>query len=328
MFRGSDAVESLLQLKIVGPDGVQPFPLWASYLVRLGAFVSKAMRHGRVTLAVSLPTRDFAAMFVSLGVVLERATTPLENVEYFSQLLALPLGTPVRVTRVGKRLKGAIDGVIEVHGKRMLLVRISNSKGGNLTVSVDAPSSHSVEIDAGRQSTNLKLPANQKGREILNSGSPLVSHLLGKEAAAAFESRSRLEVETIAIPSRFEGEVSVIRLLLRSGSERPLSECLRLLTDDRAQEPYRSRLTSFRRKATNSGRLPNTAVFDGANAYLGRARDFKASNRVILLDRTETLFGEAANHFNQEYLKRSDAMIVPGPPGSGMEISGFVSSQP
>ena len=328
MFCGGDAVESLLQLKIVGPDGVQSFPFWASYLVRLGAFVSKAMRHGRVTLVVSLPTRDFAAMFVSLGVVLERATVPLENVEYFSQLSALPLGTPVRVTRVGKRLKGVIDGVTDVHGKRMLLVRISNSKGGNLTVSVDAHSSHSVEMDLGRQSTDLKLPANQKGREILTSSSPLVAHLMGKEAAAAFESRSRLEVETIAIPNRFESEVSVIRLLLKSGSERPVSECLRLLTDDSAREPYRSRLTSFRRKPTNSGRLPNTAVFDGASAYLARARDFKASNRVILLDRTETLFGEAANYFNQEYLKRSDAMSVPEDPGYGMEISGFVSAQP
>ena len=84
-----------------GISGVDwlPLPEWGRFLLELGARIcSTADPRKRVVASFSLPTRAYAAAFLSLGAVLARLSSPLvsaTDAAHIQSLCVLAKGTPV-----------------------------------------------------------------------------------------------------------------------------------------------------------------------------------------------------------------------------------------
>src|SRR5690606_37354562 len=116
-------------------------PEWAEYFINVGKQLAVAEQSStRIVTAIVVPTRAFAAAFVSLGMVVSDAASrdPLSEAGHFETLFDLPVGTRVIYRpKPGKTLKGVLDGPQELSGKLYVRVQIHSKDGGNTTVLVD-----------------------------------------------------------------------------------------------------------------------------------------------------------------------------------------------
>jgi hypothetical protein len=85
-------------------------PEWAEYFINVGKQLATAQQSdSRVVTAIVVPTRAFAAAFVSLGMVVSDAASrdPLSETGHFETLFDSPVGTRVIYRpKPGKTLKG------------------------------------------------------------------------------------------------------------------------------------------------------------------------------------------------------------------------------
>ncbi len=125
-----------------GPNW-RPLPEWMRFFLQLGRLlVEVSVPNARLIVGVTVPTRAYAAVLASTGVVLARADLALgpsrSASNHFDYLASLPLGTSVswHTTKATKKV-GWTAGVREFGGRRLLMIQTQPSDKGGLTESCD-----------------------------------------------------------------------------------------------------------------------------------------------------------------------------------------------
>jgi hypothetical protein len=184
-----------------------------------------------------------------------------------------------------------------------------------------------------------KLPARQRGRRIssretIAKENRFAERLLGGADLYEFVTNSRLDCTIVGSARTLRQEIEETPFAARpprSGSfaEGTLQQVLRVWKTPGTKQNYRSALFSVSSNKTPEQygySRPAVALFDGANSFLRWRDSFPRSDWIVLLDRTERQFDEAASLLNRKYLQdRIHAeceLGMPDPP-PGVEVTTF-----
>lgn len=316
------------QLRVLADGGWQPLPHWAQFLTSLGAGVRSA-EQDRLTVAVALPTQSAAAAFVLAGIALARTCEYLEFdvAAHFEYLSALPVGTPVEIHNYGQhtRQRGRLRGRAVISGIKYIRIQTSEvNKGNDETLFPAERVSRIAVLQDG------KTMARQFGKRTVTAATPLIKALMDPETAFRYVNGTNLETIVIGRRSTIIQELSSIHVATDSVSSDmvpgTLQELVRLHVRD--QQPYQSRVFPPGNRGMNRVArqlTPRVVVFDGASGFLRSRHHWRATHWVVLLDRTDVRFEEAAEVINGLYLERSgEARLsrLPQPP-LGVELCLF-----
>ena len=291
-------------------------PPWATFLIDIGAAAISAQNpQARLTLALALPARAYAATFVAVGVVLARAENGHETEEgggHFERLCQMPLGTAVRFfDESSGRLKRAIlNGVCTADGKRRLRVQVTRSardterRGGSQAHLVGEDGAHKITVAEGER---WRLPATQSGRRVSGS-SAILGALLGHSQASRFLTASAFDCAILGEASILRKEILETGVCVLDGEDREvkgsLQDILRVRRFCSPGQPYRTRVVpvaTWKRRPSVQDIVPRVVVLDGAAAFLKWRAYWCRSNWVVVLDRSERLFQSAASTLNESY---------------------------
>ena len=122
-----DADLGLVREIVVGDnrDGneLQSLPGWINFLIRCGYLLrTRQFDDARIVIALLLPTRELAAAFASLGIILGSLKTTVEFLTW-EQLLTLPEGTEVYVRFRHRNSNRSLKGKVgeKKHERSILL---------------------------------------------------------------------------------------------------------------------------------------------------------------------------------------------------------------
>lgn len=272
----------------------QEIPAWCHALCNLGRYVRQAPTSERLTVLLTLPAVDYAAVLIGLGVVLAQAEAqqPIDSEVHFNALSQLPLNSVVTY-RDGDKIKdGLLAGVAEYYGKRYLVVRYGKTKVDK----VPAQLSHLVQPS---HKESIKLHKNQKGYDAVSNVAFLRAALPETDLEAYVRStlldfllignRRRLLCELDeALGIHCEGHFhsGCLKELLRPTLGKGAGRCL--IQSDRATLPV--------------DQPPAVVIIEGAGGYLRFAPHYQKSHRVIVLDRCEARYEDAINEFNRAFM--------------------------
>jgi len=92
----------------------QPLPHWAQFYIKLGSQLAKTPKvDTRLVVGIAAPTRAYAAAFLALGMVLQKAADAVvheDAKEHFQYLSSFDRGTPVLLRVGGQWCKGKLAG--------------------------------------------------------------------------------------------------------------------------------------------------------------------------------------------------------------------------
>lgn len=268
---------------------------------------------------MALPILDHCAVLASAALVCRLAESRIvnePNVERFAKLAALPIGQSVRVLTRGKLFYGEVADLPTERTVSTFAVTVSSSSRGKQhfvctplnCMKVDPCEDASL---AGHSQRGLRIVENAELTTLLLAGPTLEDLCLG----------SRVDYVLVGVRSRLleEAGAEIAVQASRDGSRLvgPLSDLLRLKEGSR---DYRGMIVSTTAKEARFPQLsPRTAIFSGATGFLKYRDRFPSSHQLVLLDRSEPRFREAANQANREYYQRvgdGPATLLDGaPPG-------------
>ncbi len=168
----------------------------------------------------------------------------------------------------------------------------------------------------------------------------LLGTILQPAGASDFVRRSRLECAIIGSEVELREEIrDVVFAVMSADKKRPnvlveghLQDVLRIKSLVRDGEGYRSDLFPASRAANREAReqMPAVVVFDGANAFLKWNDVWPDANWVVILDRTDRRFSEAASEVNRLYstTRVQGASLPEVPHPSGIEVLVIGVSRP
>jgi len=296
-------------------QNIKPIPGWCTQYFAIGHSLAEYQStERRFVVGIAVPTRAYVAAFLSAGYVVKRAMIPLtEEIErHFKFLEACPIGTAVFYRKNGLVLKGVFEGcrterILDKLVSRVA-IRVSNRSGGNLTHLVQQADCLDVEV---RESERVNLPKNQAGSVIRRNQKFLRVFLNDK--AEAYSARSRLDCTLVGSVSIFEAELK--NLLLRRADDTHLTGSLQELLRVRCfmgkGQAYRSDAVSASTLEVEAQNTP-IVVFDGSTGFLRLRESWSTANCVVVLDRTESRFSEAAETINiaRSQNKRADLKLI------------------
>lgn len=303
----------------VGPNG-QHLPPWAQAYLDLGCSVAtyQGEPEGRLLFAASLPTRAYAAVFIAAGIVLQNAITestedPYVHVEELVKAAGPQGRLQVNVIEGKKKVAGVFSGLVDDPTGRYLKIEIGQNETKLL------PIERSLRV----------LPtarAKHQGRRqaIVRPGAEIIASLLGRSDTAQYLLTSRLECVMVGLRSLLSEEIKTPTLLF-DGHQGCLQDILRVRSCMPVGDAYRSDIVSDRHAPSVGEETPYAVIFDGAPAFLKWRRDWRSVPWIVLLDRSETQFEDAARQVNSDYRNRvTDAQglrLSSLPPG--VEITAF-----
>lgn len=311
-------------------DGNQWKPLsnWTEFFTDLGAAAAAPKITGqRFVIAAALPTRSYAAALTGLGVVVFRASSNdhVDPSEYFAQLCQLNIGTPVSVIKDGRKLKGRYVGK-DGNWIKIQVEERSQTDSGALTRFVGEAEALNVEV---LQDTLVTLPKRQTGK-LVHAMTPFASEFISNDAVFARE--SKLECLIIGSKSLLRQEVETPLAITRDGSrfnEGALQDVLRIRSFMNEGEAFRSEVFAYGSRVppiATRYQSPHVVIFDSAKSFLRWRGHLRKLNWIVLLDRTETKFTDAAVVINQDRMKykisETPVADVPAPP-AGVEIVSY-----
>lgn len=317
----------------VGRSDVRPLPAWTAYLRQIGAMASARSAAGRrISVAIAVPTRAFAAVFVTLGAVISRSRVSVVSNDLngrFARLCQLPPETKVWVTQGQKRHKGIILGLESVHGQPF--VKIQLTTGDSLTIYVSEQNAGTVEADqwAG------DLPGNEKGKRIVRRAGFLEAAFAGDDPRD-FGIRSRVDAVIVGSVARLRTEIANTSIGASLSNGRHVYGTFQDMLRARRLAPtqsFRSDIVSD--TAPDFSAVPSdgacTAIFDGARPFIKWHDAARAASQVVVLDRTAHAFQDAVDIVNQQYLRRvgdaPDFQRIPGIPW-GVEVMAYEEAAP
>ena len=309
----------------------RPLPPWMRFHLEAGLSVARAeANRTRCVLAISAPSRGYAAALCAAGAVL--AAYEIESagnaLGWFRELSALPRGTPLTV-REGQRIKRGLSvGVRERNGVTALGIQLERgrhgARSGGLTLWLPAGQCLRVGI-ADRETAGL--PARQRGK-LLQSVNRFAAAVLSPLDARRFTEPGTLACLIFGSRRAVEADALYPGFAVRTADAR--------ITDGVLNDLMRLRKTAGTGAAWRSSMLPPHAsripavaprvvIFDGAGGYLNGRRRFPASHAIAVLDRTDPRYADAVAQLQGDYARRAGGGMpraMPSPP-PGVETLHF-----
>jgi hypothetical protein len=292
-------------------------PGWGQFFLKLGEITAASLSDAgsrRIT-GIAVPTRNFAAALVSAGIVSKRSALAINgpnSEEHFRLLWRLPIGTHVTLLCQDKgeniRCRGILNsfGVHEVDGSPRIGVQVHRRDAGGATHFVSARDSLRIELLSKQP---RELPGRQAGRRIAPI-SAFARHFFNGRQADSIPLHSCLECVLVGRKSLLREEITDTRFAANSGDDRfeqgTLQDVLRLGEFMSEGKTFRSDVVSASGRSgvalADSGEPP-IIVFDGSAGFLKFRDHWRNASWIVILDRTELGFEQAADLFNQEFLK-------------------------
>lgn len=303
-----------------GP-GLRHLPLWARFLVALGRFSVEHRRpQRRLVLAVSLPTRAYAAAFTALGIAAAAYQDPEERDarKHFDWLATLPAGTAIRFRR-GRYLYCA----------RLLGVEV---RQGIEHLTYQDQSKCYLPWDKCREVQPLDPSDEFIRRRLLAPNATFVQAALGVDPLA-HAAHTSLDCLIVGTKETLREELLGQQFMAPAGQKLMASGVLNdLLRCDafelNANDHDRTSVVSALADEVPERLIretPPAVLFDGPSGYLRLRSNWKKSPWVVLIDRTSPSATAAADAFNQELaLSIEDAdLSALGSPPDAFEVRGF-----
>jgi hypothetical protein len=305
-------------LKYKGIDGWAPLPEWAQFMLAVGATAATfSSGEGRLVVAVSVPTRSFAAALAGAGAVVaafaeSQATGGPEA--HFKHLASLPHGTPITHWSGNSSEQGRLLGVRDAwpDARPRLAVELPKE-----TLYLPEELCEKIQV--------IDAPGDlQKRRRRLIRAPEFLTHALPGIDAQALSASTSLDCVLIGVLHTLEFELATERFAAGSGlrnHEGSLQGIVRARRLAGPNDPYRSEVisASAEPKGTVADPAPTLVIFDGATAFNNWRFACRPSNWLTVIDRSSPSIDDAAAAFNQAYAARirdSDAMnALDAPPG-------------
>lgn len=302
-----------------------PAPPWATFYLEIGAALSSLEESNkRFVLAISVPTRAYAAMLVAAGYVSFNALVPTySDDEHLQQLQSLEIGTPVIFYSSGSktRMKAKWAGTRGLPGDLQFVVKTGQGEERWIQ------DPNKIQIS---ERETIILPKHQTGRRLLSQAA-LLESLLDSALLLRFTLNTRVDCVVIGQMNLLEQESQTI-LAHKDGqsqyAEGHLQDLVRTHEITRTQKdvPYRSRLLPSRsiQTQTLAEKLsPSVVVFDGASGFVKWNDVWNCTNQVVILDRAERDYEEGVRAINSQYAERledsTDKLpVIPAPAGIEM----------
>jgi hypothetical protein len=296
-----------------------PIPQWAVAMANLGAALQDAEVPEGATLVVAnaLPVHNWSAAFLTLGYLLAAHCgnrSGASGEAHFQKLLSLECGTPVKLLHNGLHYDAVIDkqcgDTVEI-----LYEQHNNKTKTKCLLICSAKNCHKVRFIDQDQFGGVR----DRGRKLSDSpdfvsellhGGDLVAHCLGSRTEFILvgdAGRLRMEVETPLRCNESEGKIQDVLQIERY--TRTTQDFCGVVVPASAK-PGKAEATA------DTGLI----VFESATAYLRHNNTMPAPLKVILLDRSERSFSEAAsavsNRFASRWEQAPEPLPVPVSPGT------------
>ena len=305
-----------------------PLPEWAVSTARLGAALQRIIVPDSATLVVAqaLPVQDWAAAFLTLGYLLAAHCgnrSPVSSDAHFRQLLRLERGTPVKLLYKGLHYDAVIDKQCE-DSVEILYKQLKNKAKTRYLLNCTARNCHKVRFIQQEQFRGVR----DRGRRLSDSpdfvsnllqGGDLVEHCLG----------SRTEFILVGEVSRLRAEVKTP--LRCNESDGTIQDVLQIDKFTRTTQDFCGVVLAASAKPGNAAVTSDTGliVFESATAYLRHSNAMSAPMKVILLDRSERSFADAATAVSNRFASRLQQVPgpLPMPISEGTEAISFLESR-
>ena len=296
--------ESLRHLFWLSDSGWAPLPDWAQFVIEVAARIASFdSGEARLVVVLALPTRAFAAAFAAAGAVVasfQRVPPERNLTEHFEYLASLPGGTPVTLHERNSMVQGRLLGASEdsFDGRRRLKIQLPNE-----IRRLEARTCAKVQViqDPGALST--------RRRKLVHAPRFLSFAAHGVETTT-FCTTTRLDCVIIGPKNTLKYELAGEKFAA-GPPERPyggtLQEIARTREFARQNDPYRSVVLSATPDSTqhdSSTAAPPLVIFDGAVAFNNWRSRWRASNWLIVLDRSSSSAGDEAASVNAAYATR------------------------
>ena len=314
-----------------------PLPDWARYHLEAGLSIGRVQLKGqRCIHAIVVPTRDYAATLCASGAVLaayeDESSASAE--QQFNELCESPEGTAVTL-RDGRDRRRRMNGYLTnvrtgYDGEPLLGIQIGRQDSGGTRYRI--PLSEVWRVGLVDQ-TDDQLQKPQRAR-MLQAVNPFAEDVLYPLDARRFTEPGNLGCLIVGARARVaaEAEHQGFATKPEHARSRPapgiLDDLLRLQKNAGARNPHRSTVLPARASGIPESiaeQTPAVVVFDGANGYLKWRDRLRAAHAVVVLDRTDPRYGEAADQLQSDYVRRTDdsPLWTPPPPPPGVEAIRF-----
>jgi len=324
-----DALKCLGSMLYADGERWVALPSWGRFLVRLGAStVDTRQALGSRVVALSVPTRSYAAAFLGLGVILAgiaRDSAGGTHVAHANFLKGLPEATPIWLRRHNKRLKAFYEGYLVHEGVLRFAVRVERGT----TLYIRSEDCEGIQL---RATESADLPDHQSGLSI-NEAEGFLAHVLSEADASALVNKDRDDCVFVTSVGGLRAELCGEFLGAHRQQGETISGCfqdiIRVRQFSHSGEACRSEAFPVGRKPQRGTHKPvqgKVVVFDGALGYLRWRDHWAASIQLVVLDRTDCNWPDAAEALNREYVDRrcSDrlALDIPAIP-AGVEVMAY-----
>lgn len=308
-----------------------PLPAWTIFYENVGQLAFQSLEENRkLIIALSVPTRSFAAAFTSLGVVRSYLEcTESNESDHFEQLCKLPHNTPL-VLRTKDKVKHVfLEEIVHSYGEIFLKVCVVGERKSHGPGSILIPKHYSQTLQRVFDDTtsNTKFMA---GREI-SMDSEFLQNYINNAAALNQLISSQLECAIVGTISNLNKEIFEYNLAIKT-KERLISGTLNdILFAKRGQGSTGVNLTRIFPSNTSTKLPPNlkknpVVIFDGSNSFLNCSSNFKTNCWIVILDKTEPNFDIAVELINKDAESPINRLnldnLKPLLPW-GVEVSGF-----
>ncbi len=290
------------------PDEVARLPVWARFIAECGRFL--AMSEGRaITIALTVPTRGFAASLAAAAVALTRdAREPMapDDLELHVGILRnTPTGTPIKFHSRDRIHDGRWIDVTWVDDQEML--RFETGRG----VTRKLPLQSALMIrPTGEATAAGQLRAKRVQLPILLQSTG------NRSAALTYVTTARPDCVVVGTLTWLTEDLTAPVFRLSKDTSQPASE---LQTLARARK-VKGAGTYYRTVIAPSGSQPSSEVrqmkpavviFDGGRGYIRWRHIWPAARQLVILDRSESSSEEAANAVSEAFVNRVCSMALP-----------------
>ena len=297
-----------------GDAPLHPLPPWARFMAHVGRGLAEAELR-RVIVALSVPARDFAAVFAAAAAVLRRdelePMAPNDLDEHVRALRATPLGAPVKYLGPKDRVHdGRWAGIQRsgAGGEEMLCLELARGETRKLRLN-RALAIHLTGENSARGKLRAKVVA----------VAPLLRATRGDAPAITMVTTARCDILIVGTLTLLEQELTNERLFVSDQRddrcEGVLQNLVRAHGLSDARRFFRSVLvaSSSGPSAEQRALHPHLVIYDGGRAFIRWRHLWDDANKLVILDRSSSSAEEAGDELAGAFGYRSaDARVLDG----------------
>ncbi|PKN19304.1 MAG: hypothetical protein CVU71_07290 [Deltaproteobacteria bacterium HGW-Deltaproteobacteria-6] len=296
---------------------------WAGWFDTAGEAIGSSIENNRFVLGLALPVRPFAALFLALGIIKGRESSTNvqspDNSEYFEYLENLPTSTNVTFLMKDKeKLRqrvGNLSGIFaDSSGRKAIKVRYADDRKKKLQLTRCFYTYNCHDISILSQDSIIDISNyRKKGQSVIKS-QDFLSAFVPDVNVSILALTSRFDCLLVSTKKRLSFELDFNFSLKKTKSKTflqgTLKDIIRPRNNTLYSGSYRSLIcpVNMKKPPEPDGIQPWCIIFDSADGYLKWHQLFENSHQIVILDRAEKRFKEAAAHINQRYYNRADSL--------------------